>query len=432
MEMNEVIKVSIAGIAFTFDREAYMIVKEYLDKLEAGYARKPDGREIVADIEARMAELILNEQESERIVGVGLARSVVEQLGFPDDMDEEGEPPLEKIPKRLHRNPEGAILGGVCSGLGAYFRVDPVWIRLAFFLPLLLLIAGGIFFPHDRYASNFFGSLFGTFIILYIILWIAVPLARTPRQKLEMRGERVTASSIHQTFSDDASAMSASPKRQRSASVWADIMYALGRIFMFALKAVILLIALALGIATIAVLAGIVILIFYEEALGGRMILDAFSGMQGITPAVYAALIVLAVLIPIMILGYFLLKILFGSKTNKTFVLISCIIWVILIVYLSVVTAYNASNIREGAHRIGYEIEYGNGVRRGIEILSPGHTDWEGDDLEDFLDYRDGENVHVEIKEDGDRLIIDKVSLDENTPGDTLSRERIVIREKRD
>lgn len=67
--------------------------------------RNPDGREIVADIEARIAELILNEQESDNVVSRALAESVVAQLGFPDDLDTEEEPPVEKIPKRLYRNP---------------------------------------------------------------------------------------------------------------------------------------------------------------------------------------------------------------------------------------------------------------------------------------------------------------------------------------
>ena len=243
--MKEVVKVSISGIAFSFDAEAYQVMKDYLDKLETGYAKKPDGREIVADIEARIAELILNEQESDNVVSRALAESVVAQLGFPDDLDTEEEPPVEKIPKRLYRNPDGAVLGGVCSGLAAYFRTDPVWIRLAFFLPMLLVI-----FPTGD-ASAFFGSMFIMFVVLYIILWIAIPMARTPRQKLEMQGEKVTASSIRQTFAGDASAMPPSPKRQRSASVWADIVYGLGRILLFLLKAVVFFIALGVGIAAI-------------------------------------------------------------------------------------------------------------------------------------------------------------------------------------
>ncbi len=155
----------------------------------------------MADIEARIAELILNEQESDNVVSRALAESVVAQLGFPDDLDTEEEPPVEKIPKRLLPESRRGGTGGVCSGLAAYFRTDPVWIRLAFFLPMLLVI-----FPTGD-ASAFFGSMFVMFVVLYIILWIAIPMARTPRQKLE-NARRKSDCILHTAdLAGDASAM---------------------------------------------------------------------------------------------------------------------------------------------------------------------------------------------------------------------------------
>ncbi len=436
--MKEVVKVSISGIAFSFDAEAYQVMKDYLDKLETGYAKKPDGREIVADIEARIAELILNEQESDNVVSRALAESVVAQLGFPDDLDTEEEPPVEKIPKRLYRNPDGAVLGGVCSGLAAYFRTDPVWIRLAFFLPTLLVI-----FPTGD-ASAFFGSMFVMFVVLYIILWIAIPMARTPRQKLEMQGEKVTASSIRQTFAGDASAMPPSPKRQRSASVWADIVYGLGRILLFLLKAVVFFIALGVGIAAIGCFVAIIAVLFSAELVGGRMVLENFSGLEGITPGLYAGLTLLAILIPLVLLGYFLLKVLFGSKTNRTFLLVTSVIWMALVVYLSVVTMHNADRLRDGARRLEYEIEEYDDFYDWYRHTPALPDDWDEqgewkeeelrkdssiDDL--YREYREedweDDNVHVEITEQDGRVTIRKVVVHPDNPADTLSDERIVI-----
>lgn len=431
--MREVVKVSISGIAFTFDCDAYRIMKEYIDKLENGYSKKPEGREVVADIEARIAELILNEQESDRVVSRELTGSVIMQLGFPDDMDESEEQPVEKIPKRLHRNREGAVLGGVCSGLGAYFHVDPVWIRLAFFLPLLLVILVGTF-NGGSHAAGFFGSMFGMFVIVYIIFWIAIPMARTPRQKLEMRGEKVTASTIRQTFAEEGPAMPPSAKRRRSASVWADIVYGLGHIVLFALKMIVFFIALAVGIAVIASIVAIVAVILGEEIIGGRMLLDAFSGMEGITPGLYAALLILAAFIPMLILGYLLLKVLFGARTNRTFLLIAGVIWIILIVYLSVVTMHNADNLREGARRFGYGIENYEDCVSGtqLHILPDGAANsreylqelYDEDFEEDWQD----DNVYVGITGTGDGSVtISKTVLSTVNPADTLSNERIVI-----
>ncbi len=443
--MKEVVKVSISGIAFSFDADAYKVMKDYLDKLEAGYAKKPDGREIIADIEARIAELILNEQESDSVVGRGLAESVIAQLGFPDDLETDEEPAAEKLPKRLYRNPDGAVLGGVCSGLGAYFNIDPVWIRLAFFLPVLLAILP----IYD--TSGFFGSLFGMFVILYVILWIAIPMARTPRQKLEMRGEKVTASSIHQTFADDASAMPPSPKRQRSASVWADIVYGIGRILLFLLKAVVFLIVLVAGIAAISCLVAILAVLFGAEIIGGQVFADSFSGLEGITPGLYAVLAILAVLIPLIVLGYFLLKVLFSSKINRTFMIIASVVWIMLVVYLSVVTLHNADNLREGSRRFEYEIEHYDDTygRRWLQLFRSDWDDWtddwddwddwkeeerghrDGYDIDDlYREYReddwDDDNVHVEITEHGGKVTIRKIVVSPDNPADTLSDERIV------
>ena len=115
--------------------------------------------------------------------------------------------------KRLFRNPEGRMIGGVCSGLGAYFNKSAVGIRLIFLAPILLNILinmfngfGGrgnfIFFP-----NIVFGSLTSTFVIAYIILWIVLPEARSSYEKMEMRGEKVDVNTIKQNVQDRAKEM---------------------------------------------------------------------------------------------------------------------------------------------------------------------------------------------------------------------------------
>ncbi|HEX6847636.1 MAG TPA: PspC domain-containing protein [Chitinophagaceae bacterium] len=112
--------------------------------------------------------------------------------------------------KRLFRNPEGRMIGGVCSGLGAYFNKSAVGIRLIFLAPILLNLlinmldgfgarGGFIFFP-----NIIAGSLTSTFIIAYIILWIVLPEARSPYEKMEMRGEKVDVNTIKQNVQDRA------------------------------------------------------------------------------------------------------------------------------------------------------------------------------------------------------------------------------------
>jgi phage shock protein PspC (stress-responsive transcriptional regulator)/ElaB/YqjD/DUF883 family membrane-anchored ribosome-binding protein len=113
------------------------------------------------------------------------------------------------ITKRLYRNRENKAIAGVCSGLAAYFKVD-VWIpRLVFALPLIVSIFDGAF-SNNRFDFDFFpnigfisGSLTGTLLFIYIVLWIVLPEATTAAEKLEMRGERIDLNSIRDTVKED-------------------------------------------------------------------------------------------------------------------------------------------------------------------------------------------------------------------------------------
>ncbi|RYZ21916.1 MAG: PspC domain-containing protein, partial [Chitinophagaceae bacterium] len=111
--------------------------------------------------------------------------------------------------KRFFRNPDDQILGGVCGGLAAYFNKSTSTIRLIFAAPLLLNIIisvlNGIFNATELdfgFVDIAFGSLTSTFIIAYIVLWIVLPLARSPYDKMEMRGERVDVNRIRQNVQE--------------------------------------------------------------------------------------------------------------------------------------------------------------------------------------------------------------------------------------
>ena len=108
--------------------------------------------------------------------------------------------------KRLYRNSDNRVIGGVASGLAAYFHID-VWIpRLIFALPLILGIITSIlrstWFDFDG-PVFFTGGFGGTLFVTYIILWIVLPEAVTASEKLEMRGEKVDLESIKNTIKSD-------------------------------------------------------------------------------------------------------------------------------------------------------------------------------------------------------------------------------------
>lgn len=114
--------------------------------------------------------------------------------------------------KRLFRNPENKVIGGVSGGLAAYFGKEAWVIRLIFAAPLILNIlfsSTGWWFFHDGgfFPNIVFGSLSGTFILAYIVLWIVLPEARSPYEKMEMRGERVDVNTIRQNVQEGMGSM---------------------------------------------------------------------------------------------------------------------------------------------------------------------------------------------------------------------------------
>lgn len=110
--------------------------------------------------------------------------------------------------KRLYRNPDDKMLGGVASGLAAYFDRSATTIRLIFAAPLILSIflsvIRGIAWAYDGdwYFNIGIGSLTGTFILIYVILWMVLPEANSTYEKMEMRGETVNANSIRQNMKE--------------------------------------------------------------------------------------------------------------------------------------------------------------------------------------------------------------------------------------
>lgn len=114
---------------------------------------------------------------------------------------------VTNVRKRLYRNPENRMLGGVAGGLAAYLNID-AWIpRIVFLAPFIIGVLAGIFraswMDFDPFPNFFFNSFGGTLFIIYIVLWIVLPSANSATEKLEMRGEKVDLESIKKTVKED-------------------------------------------------------------------------------------------------------------------------------------------------------------------------------------------------------------------------------------
>ena len=349
--MKETIQISISGIAFFFDEEAYHMLENYLNKLEEAYRNHPDGAEIIADIEARIAEIILGKQESERIVEPTMIQEIISRLGFPEGM----EPPVsesdpigkvrEKFSPRLYRNPDGARLGGVCNGFAAFLNIDPVWIRMAFFLPLILLILTSTF--GLGFLSGLLGTLQAAMFVLYFLLWFAVPSARTPRQRLEMRGERITASSIEKSFREEfATSPADTPRHKKTATVWAEVVWVSGRIALFTIKAIAVLFSLFLIGIAIALIIGFFILLTSWDRI--PELVEIFGTFESISPGLFLALSILIGLLPILLLLYLLLRMVFDLPSHRGILASIFGLWIIITVFVCVMTVRNIEILKVG------------------------------------------------------------------------------------
>ena len=214
--MKTVEKVSVGGYAFTMESEAAAAAAAYLGELQAFYAGKPSGSEILEGIEERMAELLMEKAPGGGVVTADMVARVTETLGRPeaieaedpaDDAQAASEPdePADapKAPRRrLYRDRSSRVIAGVCGGLGTFLNIDPFVFRLLFVLFSLFGF---------RFIDRSVISVSAPF--LYLILWVCMPMARTVRQRDEQRGQVGTVDGISQRVRRESLAEPAAPPK---------------------------------------------------------------------------------------------------------------------------------------------------------------------------------------------------------------------------
>ncbi len=192
--MKKTVNINLNSFMFSIDEDGFAVLHDYLGKLNAHFLKTQEGSEIIRDIEARIAEIFqMKISASKQVITLEDVNEVIEILGCVEDItgdnteeqtQEKGEKSDkgEKREKKLYRNPDDSIIGGVCSGLAEYTGVSTTTWRIIF---LILLFAGQVG------------------LIAYIILWIAVPEAKTTAQKIEMKGVKITLSSIEKKVKEE-------------------------------------------------------------------------------------------------------------------------------------------------------------------------------------------------------------------------------------
>ena len=190
--MNKTVNINLGGMFFHIDEEAYQKLSRYFEAIKRSLTNSNGQDEIIKDIEMRIAELFAEKHSAgKQVISLRELDEVVAVMGQPEDYrldNEENEGPKtsftsqNKPIKKLYRDKDGGMIGGVLAGLGHYFGVDKVWIRILF---LILLLS------------------YGVGLIPYIILWIVMPEAVTTSEKLEMTGEPVNISNIEKKVREE-------------------------------------------------------------------------------------------------------------------------------------------------------------------------------------------------------------------------------------
>ncbi len=206
--MDKTISINIGGCNFVISEDGYNILHTYLSNLKEYFKSisSENYQEIVDDFEIRIGELFseMTGESVDKIITRSQVASVIEQLGNVDDLSDNREENgnadnkrednstdcdcvKQKPSRRLYRDTNNALLGGVLAGLAAYMGIDKSWLRLA----IVVLI----FIPYVNFP----------FLFVYIVMWLIVPPARTVIEQMRMRGENLSADSIARNVMSDGS-----------------------------------------------------------------------------------------------------------------------------------------------------------------------------------------------------------------------------------
>ena len=221
--MKEITRIHLAKTPFSAEIDAKKSLEKYLNSIQKNMHAEP---EAMQEIEARMVELLAERGVAkDGVIGNDDVLAIQKQMGEPRDFSDGSDNAeidadvddevLGNSPKQLMRDTEHGLIGGVCAGVAAYFGVNPLWIRLI-----------DIFSPFIT---------FGTAVLIYIVMWLSIPEARTASDKLRMRGEPVTLDALKRVSIDD------STKKQAASTA--------AKIFRFLLGIILALIAFGLLVA---------------------------------------------------------------------------------------------------------------------------------------------------------------------------------------
>ena len=205
--MNKTVNINIGGLFFHIDENAYSKLSNYLEAIKLSLD-EDSKEEVMNDIENRIAEILNTRmQVDKQVVNTLDIDHIITIMGQPEDYiitdethnNNKNQTTTINFSKKLYRDEDEGRIGGVCAGLGHYFGIDSVWIRILFLI---------LFF-----------STAGTSLIIYFILWVVVPKAVTTSEKLQMKGEPINIANIEKKIKESFDNEELNRKSKKAVSI---------------------------------------------------------------------------------------------------------------------------------------------------------------------------------------------------------------------
>jgi phage shock protein PspC (stress-responsive transcriptional regulator) len=356
--MDKTININLGGTLFQIDEEAFHILRDYLQAINNRFANVQGGHETIEDIELRIAEIFQTQKRLAGAVTKENVEAMISIIGKPEDFDH-GEPEMAAPvytyhKRRLYRNPADMVVSGVCGGIGAYLDTDPVLFRILFIISAML----------------------GIGVFVYIILWIALPVARTDSQKREMFANSYHPNKIQSGQTDsnqftDASTGYGSPSRLGDALN--EVFRAIGRVCYIILRIFLIIIGITLVLTGfLAILCFVLVFVFKypgtfsHDSAGINLVYFTDFLKYIVNPGTVPWIILLtsiAFILPMLALIYWGVKMIFWFKARDGIVnLAALVIWVMSIAALAII------GFSEG-------VSFAESARTSVETILPHSPD---------------------------------------------------------
>ncbi len=418
--MKKTLTINISGIIFHIDEDAFDKLNAYLDTLKSHFYNTQGKDEIISDIEGRIAELLQERiTDAKQVISIDDVEEVISLMGDPVQFDSEAEgegeeeaPPAAgdiRGPKRLYRDPDHKVVGGVAAGLAAYLNIDVLWVRLAFVIFTIVWLSGAL---------------------VYLVLRIAMPEASSRAEKPQMKGEKVNISNIEKSIKEEVSHLkdkitdltnqakkTVEKKNRRDENIFEQILGVFLSILKVFLKIIVIIVGIALLLAGIALALAFLFAIF---GWGGPIILDnneailmpltdffSLLPMSAGGAAILKMGLILFLGIPLLMLIYNAFRMIFGLERVRYIGITALNLWVIGLI----ITLFFA-------FRVARDFRQPATVSKVLEINQPLNDTLYLTVNEDFLDelhynsydYIQGDDIHIVVTEEG--LYYEQIEVD--------------------